>query len=38
MNTAAQSKEGFAGKDAFEVEFIGPLGGNFVWKYSVTVK
>jgi hypothetical protein len=33
-----QSNEGFTGKDAFDVEFIGPLGGNYVWKYTVTVK
>jgi hypothetical protein len=33
-----RSNDAFAGKDAFDVEFIGPLGGNFVWKYTVTVK
>ena len=32
------SKDGFLGKDAFEVEFLGGLGGDIIWKYSVTVK
>lgn len=31
-------KEGFLGKDSFEVEIFGPLGGTVVWKYEVTVK
>jgi hypothetical protein len=31
-------KEGFVGKDNFEVEIFGPLGGTVVWKYVVTVK
>jgi hypothetical protein len=33
-----KSEEGYSGKDAFEVEFIGPLGGDFFHKYYVTVK
>jgi hypothetical protein len=32
------SKDGFTGKDTFEVEFLTPAGGDIVWKYSVTVK
>ena len=32
------SKEGFIGKDAFEVEFLTPNGGDVTWKYSVEVK
>jgi hypothetical protein len=32
------SKDGFVGKDAFDVEFLAPLGGDYIWKYSVTVK
>jgi len=32
------SKEGYIGKDAFEVEFLDPRGADFVYKYSVTVK
>jgi hypothetical protein len=32
------SKDGFVGKDAFEVEFLGGTGGDVVWKYIVTVK
>jgi hypothetical protein len=32
------SKEGFAGKDSFDVEFLTPLGGDIIWKFSVTVK
>jgi hypothetical protein len=32
------SKEDFIGKDTFEVEFLGGLGGDVVWKYTVTVK
>jgi hypothetical protein len=32
------SKEGFLGKDTFDMEFLGGLGGDIVWKYSVTVK
>ena len=31
-------EQGYAGKDHFDIEFIGPLGGNFIWKYVVTVK
>ena len=32
------SKEGFIGKDTFEIEFLGAMGGDVVWKYTVTVK
>jgi hypothetical protein len=32
------SKDGFVGKDAFDVEFLSALGGDVVWKYVVTVK
>ena len=32
------SKDGFIGRDTFEVEFLGGLGGDVVWKYNVTVK
>ncbi len=32
------SKEGYVGKDAFEVELLDPRGYDYVWKFSVTVK
>jgi hypothetical protein len=32
------SKEGYIGKDFFEVEFIAPMGSDIIWKYAVTVK
>ena len=32
------SKDGYIGKDAFEVEVLDPRGGDFVFKYAVTVK
>ncbi len=32
------SKDGYLGKDTFEVEFLTPAGGDLTWKYSVTVK
>lgn len=32
------SKEGYTGKDSFEVEILDPRGADFVLKYSVTVK
>jgi hypothetical protein len=32
------SKEGFTGKDQFELEFLTPSGGDVIWKYAVTVK
>jgi hypothetical protein len=32
------SKDGFIGRDAFEVEFLAGLGSDVVWKYTVTVK
>jgi hypothetical protein len=32
------SKEGFIGKDTFEVEFLGGIGGDVVLKYTVIVK
>jgi hypothetical protein len=38
MRITYTSKEGYTGKDAFEVEFLAPMGGDIVWKYSVTVK
>ncbi len=31
-------KEGFTGKDQFDIEFIGPRGGDFTWKYYLNVK
>ncbi len=31
-------KDGFIGKDVFEVEFLTPAGSDVTWKYSVTVK
>ncbi len=33
-----KSEDGYTGKDNFTVEFIGPSGGDFTWKYAVTVK
>jgi hypothetical protein len=38
MRVNYASKDGFIGKDTFEVEFLGGLGGDVVWKYAVTVK
>jgi len=38
MRVNYTSKEGFIGKDSFEVEFLGGIGGDVVWKYTVTVK
>lgn len=32
------SKEGFMGKDTFRIEFLGGMGGDVVWNYTVTVK
>lgn len=32
------SKDGYIGKDTFEVEFLTPGGADLTWKYSVTVK
>jgi len=32
------SKDGYIGKDNFELEFIGPTGIDNIWKYTVTVK
>jgi hypothetical protein len=32
------SKEGFTGKDTFQVEFLGGLGSDVIWNYTVTVK
>lgn len=32
------SKDGYIGKDTFDVEFLTPVGGDLTWKYSVTVK
>ena len=33
-----KSDDGYSGKDYIEVEFIGPLGGDFIHKYFITVK
>jgi hypothetical protein len=33
-----KSDDGYVGKDFFETEHIGPLGGDFINKYVVTVK
>ena len=32
------SKEGYIGRDAFDLELLDPRGNDFVVKYSVTVK
>ncbi len=32
------SKDGYIGKDEFEVEFLTPTGGDITWKFAVTVK
>jgi hypothetical protein len=33
-----KSEDGFAGKDHFDVEFIGPRGADLITRYVVTVK
>lgn len=38
MRVNYTSKEGFIGKDTFEVEFLGGLGSDVIWNYTVTVK
>jgi hypothetical protein len=32
------SKEDFIGKDTFDVEILGGVGSDVIWKYTVTVK
>jgi hypothetical protein len=38
MRVNYTSKEGFIGKDTFEIEFLGGLGSDVIWNYTVTVK
>ena len=38
MRVNYTSKEGFIGKDTFQIEFLGGMGGDAVWNYTVTVK
>jgi hypothetical protein len=33
-----KSEDGYVGKDNFDIEFIGPRGANYIFRYVVTVK
>jgi hypothetical protein len=33
-----KSGDGYVGKDNFDIEFIGPRGANYIFRYVVTVK
>ena len=33
-----KSRDGYTGKDYFDIEFIGPRGANYTFRYVVTVK
>ena len=38
MRISYTSKEDFIGKDTFDVEILSGVGGDVIWKYTVTVK
>jgi hypothetical protein len=33
-----KSDDGYTGKEYFDIEFIGPRGANYTFRYAVTVK